>query len=198
MDVGANVNAKPAHVMQYAVMADIFYRGVIGNDRGVKVGLLSVGSEEGKGSTLIKETHALLQRCEVDFKGNVEGHEIFEGAVEVVVCDGLVGNIVLKTAEGLSDILVRMFMGYADKHQLKSDDRFRRMMGEMTSDLDWREVGGGALLGVNGVVVIAHGRSDERAIASGIRTAAGCCESHMNEKIIAALERENAKAGAAT
>jgi phosphate acyltransferase len=190
MDVGANVNAKPSHLMQYAVMGDIFYRGVIHQHEGVRVGLLSVGGEEGKGSVLIKETHALLQRCEVDFKGNVEGHEVFEGAVEVVVCDGLVGNILLKTAEGLSDILVKMFIGAAHKHGLKDDERFRGAVSELARDIDWREVGGAALLGVNGVVVIAHGRSDERAIASGIRTAAECCNAHVNDKIIEALKHE--------
>jgi glycerol-3-phosphate acyltransferase PlsX len=195
MDVGANVNAKPTHLMQYAVMADIFYRNVI-SDKQVHVGLLSVGSEEGKGSVVIKETHALLQRCAVDFKGNVEGHEIFEGAVEVVVCDGLVGNIMLKTAEGLSEILIKMFMGHAQKFNLHTDERFQGTIKSLVKDIDWREVGGAALLGVNGVVVIAHGRSDERAIASGIRTAAGCSERQVNQKIIEALERESTKAGA--
>lgn len=195
VDVGANVNAKPLHMMQYAVMADIFYRAVIGQHDSVKVGLLSVGSEDGKGSTLIKETNALLQRSQVAFSGNVEGHEVFEGAVEVVVCDGMVGNILLKTAEGLSEILVKMYVGYADKHGLKGDERFQKAMGELVRDLDWREVGGAALLGVNGVVVIAHGRSDERAIASGIKTAAGCLASHVNDRIIEALKQEADNAG---
>ncbi len=196
MDVGANVNAKPSHLMQYALMADIFYRNVIQHEKEVHVGLLSVGSEEGKGSLLIKETHALLTRSAVDFKGNVEGHEIFEGAVEVVVCDGLVGNILLKTAEGLSEILMAMFMGHAKKFDLQADERFLGTMKSLVHAIDWREVGGAALLGVNGVVVIAHGRSDERAITSGIRTAAGCFESRINQKIIEALERESTRAPA--
>lgn len=198
MDVGANVEAKPLHLMQYAVMADKFYRSVIHDGKACKVGLISVGSEEGKGNALTKETHALLQQCELDFKGNVEGHEIYEGQCEIVVCDGMVGNIILKMSEGLSEILIKMFVGHATKNGLADEPRFKATIGDMIKAVDWREVGGAALLGVNGVVVIAHGRSDERAIISGIRTAAFCCDSKMNEKIVDALKLENSKAGAAT
>jgi phosphate acyltransferase len=196
MDVGANVNAKPVHLMQYAVMGEIFYRNVLAEDasKAAEVRLLSIGAEEGKGPTLLKETHALLQSSEVTFAGNVEGHEIFEGVAPVIVCDGLVGNVVLKTAEGLSDILLKMFMGQASKLGLGDMDEFRSVLRNLRHEIDWREVGGAALLGVNGVVVIAHGRSDERAIASGIRTAAGCCERHVNDKIVEALKHEGSKA----
>jgi glycerol-3-phosphate acyltransferase PlsX len=197
MDVGANVQAKASHIAQYATMADIFYRHVLKTaDQKVHVGLLSVGGEEGKGNTVVREAHALLTRSALDFLGNVEGHEIFEGRAEVIVCDGLVGNIVLKTAEGLSEILVRMFMGHAAKQGLTEDDRFRATMKSLGRDLDWREVGGAILLGVNGVVVIAHGRSDELAIYSGIRTAADCASQKVNDKIVEALKREAAKAEA--
>jgi glycerol-3-phosphate acyltransferase PlsX len=196
MDVGANVDPKPMHLMQYAVMGDKFYRSVIGTSKEVKVGLISVGSEEGKGNALAKETHALLTQADVDFKGNVEGHEIYEGECEVVVCDGHVGNIVLKMSEGLAEILMKMFIGTAKKHQLTDDQRFKATIGDLMHAIDWREVGGAALLGVNGVVVIAHGRSDELAIASGIRIAAGCFDSKMNDKIIEALQHEAAKDGA--
>jgi glycerol-3-phosphate acyltransferase PlsX len=197
MDVGANVAAKPAHLAQYAVMGDIFYRNLIAReDDKVHVSLLSVGSEEGKGSPLIKESHALLSQSELDFRGNIEGHEVFQGSSEVIVCDGMVGNVVLKTAEGLCEILVKMFVQHATTAGLAEDDRFRKTLGSMARELDWQEVGGAALLGVNGTVVIAHGRSDERAIASGIRTAADCCEKHVNDKIIEALQREASKAGA--
>lgn len=199
MDVGANVAAKPAHLAQYATMGDIFYRNVIAAEHDkVHVSLLSVGSEEGKGSPVIKEAHALLNQSELDFRGNIEGHEVFEGASEVIVCDGMVGNVVLKTAEGLCEILVKMFVQHAHKAGLGDDERFRTTIGSMVRDLDWQEVGGAALLGVNGTVVIAHGRSDERAIASGIRTAADCCDKHVNDKIIEALQREASKAGASS
>lgn len=195
MDVGANVQAKPQHLVQYGTMGEIFYRNVLaaaGQD--VKVGLLSVGGEEGKGNALVRETHTLLTQSPVDFIGNVEGHEIFEGRVEVVVCDGLVGNIVLKTAEGLSDILMKMFVSNAARTDLTKDPRFEAAWKSFSNEIDWREVGGAALLGVNGTVVISHGRSDERAIASAIRIAAGCSESHINDKIVAALSKEEAKA----
>jgi len=197
MDVGANVQPKPAHLLQYGIMADIFYRNVLAApDQAVKVGLLSVGGEEGKGNALVRETHTLLTQSPVDFIGNVEGHEIFEGRVEVVVCDGLVGNIVLKTAEGLSDILMKMFVNNAERTEIAADARFQRAMKSFSEEIDWREVGGAALLGVNGVVVISHGRSDERAIASGIRIAAGCAKTRINEKIVEALKKEEAEAGA--
>lgn len=197
MDVGANVSPKPTHLHQYAVMGDIFYRNVLATESDkVHVSLLSVGSEEGKGSPVIKEAHQLLSQSSLDFKGNIEGHVLFEGGSEVVVCDGVVGNVVLKTAEGLSEILVRMFIEHATKAEVADDPRFKETLRTMTRDLDWREVGGAALLGVNGTVVIAHGRSDVRAFASGIKTAADCCDKHVNEKIIEALEMESTKAGA--
>lgn len=195
MDVGANVQAKPTHLVQYGVMGDIFYRNVLATQgQQVHVGLLSVGGEEGKGNALVRETHTLLTQSPVEFIGNVEGHEIFEGRAEVVVCDGLVGNIVLKTAEGLSDILMRMFIEHATKAELVKDPRFKPTMKNFAEGIDWREVGGAALLGVNGVVVIAHGRSDERAIASAIRIAAGCADTHINDKIVQALSKEEARA----
>lgn len=197
MDVGANVSAKASHIAQYAAMGDIFYRNVLARESDkVHVSLLSVGGEEGKGSPVIKEAYSLLMQSELDFRGNIEGHEVFEGASEVIVCDGMVGNVVLKTAEGLSEILVKMFVHHATKAGLGEDERLRNTIGSLARDLDWQEVGGAALLGVNGTVVIAHGRSDERAIASGIRTAADCCNKHVNDKIIEALKVEADKAGA--
>ncbi|MBZ0136472.1 MAG: phosphate acyltransferase PlsX [Planctomycetes bacterium] len=197
MDVGANVAAKAGHIAQYAAMGDIFYRNLLANESDkVHVSLLSVGGEEGKGSLVIKEAYALLNQSELDFRGNIEGHEVFAGDSEVIVCDGLVGNVVLKTAEGLCEILVRMFAQHATKAGLATDDRLKETLRTMTRDLDWQEVGGAALLGVNGTVVIAHGRSDDRAIASGIRTAADCCNKHVNDKIIEALQVEAGKAGA--
>lgn len=197
MDVGANVAAKATHIAQYAAMGDIFYRNVLARESDkVHVSLLSVGGEEGKGSPVIKEAYALLTRSELDFRGNIEGHEVFNGASEVIVCDGMVGNVVLKTAEGLCEILVKMFVQHATKAGVAGDERFQETLRTMSRDLDWQEVGGAALLGVNGTVVIAHGRSDERAIASGIRTAADCCNKHVNDKIIEALQVEANKAGA--
>lgn len=195
MDVGANVQPKANHLAQYGVMGEIFYRNVLAKpDQAVKVGLLSVGGEEGKGNALVRETHTLLQQSPVDFIGNIEGHEIFEGRAEVVVCDGLVGNIVLKTAEGLSDILMRMFIANAGRSEIVNDPRFVAALKNFNVEIDWREVGGAALLGVNGVVVIAHGRSDERAIGSAIRIAAGCAKNHINDKIVAALSKQGAAA----
>ncbi|MHC4841163.1 MAG: phosphate acyltransferase PlsX [Planctomycetota bacterium] len=193
MDVGANVNAKAQHIAQYAVMGDVFYANVFAkDDHKVHVGLLSVGSEDSKGSSLTKEANSLINQIEhIEFVGNVEGHQIFEGGIDVVVSDGQVGNVMLKTAEGLATIIVKMFAGHAKQSGLLQEDpRFMSAVDYVRGECDWREVGGAALLGVNGTVIISHGRSDEVAIASGIKTAVGCCEAHVNEKIVDALAKQ--------
>lgn len=198
MDVGANVQAKASHLVHYGVMGQIFFESVMAKPgQKVHVGLLSVGGEEGKGNQLVRETHAMLQRAPVSFLGNVEGHEVFEGRAEVVITDGLVGNIVLKTAEGLSEILLKLFGKHAKSTGLAATPLFEPTIRSLAQEIDWREVGGAALLGVNGVVVIAHGRSDDVAIGSAIRIAAGCCNSNMNQKIVAALKQTEATAEAA-
>lgn len=191
MDVGANVDAKAAHLQQYAAMGEVFYREIVtpAKDAKIRVGLLSVGSEEGKGSALIRESHELLRRTDISFAGNCEGHDIFEGNVEVVVCDGETGNVVLKVAEGVVDVVTRKTFGYAKDAGLNEDGRWRQVAGSLIKTLDWRDVGGAILLGVNGIVIIAHGRSDERAIMAGIRVAAECAERHVNDKIVSAIER---------
>ena len=196
MDVGANVNAKAIHIAQYAVMGDVFYENVFAkDDHKVRVGLLSVGTEDSKGSSLTKEANALINQIDnIEFLGNVEGHQIFEGGIDVVCCDGQLGNVMLKTAEGLATIIVKMFAGHAKKSGLLDEDpRFMGAVDYVRGECDWREVGGAALLGVNGTVVISHGRSDEVAIASGIKTAVGCCEAHVNEKIVDALAKQQSK-----
>lgn len=194
MDVGANVDAKAPHLQQYAAMGEVFFREIVlhGNkEPKVRVGLLSVGSEEGKGSALVREAHELLRQSDLPFAGNCEGHDIFEGGFEVVVCDGETGNVVLKTAEGVVDVVTRKTFGYVKEAGLWEDPRFKVVAKNLVSTLDWHDVGGAILLGVNGIVIIAHGRSDERAIAAGIRVAAECATRHVNEKIVAAVERLN-------
>ncbi len=194
MDVGANVDAKAAHLQQYAIMGEVFYREIVCHgapDAKVRVGLLSVGSEEGKGSALVREAHELLRQSEIPFAGNCEGHDVFDGAFEVVVCDGETGNVVLKVAEGVVDVVTRKTFGYAKENGLGDDPRWRKVAGTLIQTLDWHDVGGAILLGVNGIVIISHGRSDERAIAAGIRVAAECATRKVNEKIVAALERLN-------
>lgn len=193
MDVGANVETKPQHLLQYAAMGEIFYRAVVSPRDDLRVGLLTVGSEEGKGSTTVREAHSLLAQSRLSFAGNCEGNDIFEGNYEVVVCDGETGNVVLKTAEGIADAIVRLMLGHVKQAELVTDPRWGKAMQGLMKDLDWREVGGAVLLGVGGTVVISHGRSDERAIASGIRVAAECCQHKVNEQIIKAVEAQKAK-----
>lgn len=194
MDVGANVEAKAMHLLQYAAMGEIFYRQAIMHGEGVskehvKVGLLTVGSEEGKGSSFSREAHTLLTAAEdVNFAGNCEGHDIFQGSMQVIVCDGETGNIVLKTAEGVCDVVIRRLFAHAAKAEIMDEPRFKGVRTDLLKELDWREVGGAALLGVNGVVCIAHGRSDERAIHNAIAVADECCVRKVNERIIEAMK----------
>jgi glycerol-3-phosphate acyltransferase PlsX len=188
MDVGANVEAKPSHLLQYAAMGEIFYRVIVGEPREMRVGLLTVGSEAGKGSSLVRESHALLSQSELSFAGNCEGHDIFEGRVEVAVCDGETGNVVLKTAEGVCDVVMRRVMTHAKSAELTEDPRYKQMLAALLHELDWREVGGAVLLGVNGVVVIAHGRSDEKAVGAAIGMAVECCNRRVNDQIVKALQ----------
>lgn len=197
MDVGANVNCKAAHLVQYAQMGDLLFRTLFDktDDEPVRVGLLSVGSEEGKGSAMIKEAHAALTGSNLTFLGNVEGHKLFEGVADVVICDGVVGNVVLKTAEGLSENLAKMIYSHMVRaFDNKPDPRIGKAMQYFKDEVDWRSVGGAALLGVNGTVVMSHGRSDVDAIYGGIRVATECCEHELNDRIVRALEAS--KAGA--
>ncbi|MCC6572941.1 MAG: phosphate acyltransferase PlsX [Planctomycetes bacterium] len=196
MDVGANVETKPNHLLQYAAMGEIFYRALMPAREKLRVGLLTVGSEEGKGSTVIREAHALLTQSGLSFSGNCEGNDIFEGNFEVVVCDGELGNVVLKTAEGIADAITKLLMGHVKAAELATDPRWAKAAGGLMKDIDWRDVGGAVLLGVGGTVVISHGRSDERAIFSGIRVAAECCQHKVNEQIVKVLESQKAKSGA--
>ena len=174
LDVGANVDSKPAHLVQFAVMGEIYYRAIFGTVR-PKVGLLSIGEEEVKGNELTREAHSRLKQTALNFVGNVEGREIFGGSVDVIVCDGFVGNIALKISEGVAQHIVSLLkdalhstlssqVGYVLSR--KAYEVFRRK-------IDYSEYGGAPLLGVRGVTVIGHGSSNALAIKNAIRVAAG-------------------------
>jgi glycerol-3-phosphate acyltransferase PlsX len=172
LDVGANVDCKPEHFLQFALMGVAYAEAVIGiaNPR---VALLNIGEEAIKGTSTAKEAFALLQSAPINFIGNVEGRDLLEGAADVVVTDGFVGNILLKAAEGIG-----LFIWREIKDLLLTNWRtrlagllLRPYLKALGKRLDWREYGGAPLLGIKGVCIIAHGASDDRAIAKAITVA---------------------------
>jgi glycerol-3-phosphate acyltransferase PlsX len=184
LDVGANVDSKPEHLVQFAVMGEVYYRATFGSKR-PRVGLLSIGEEESKGNELTREVHNRLKKSSLHYVGNVEGGDLFSGEVDVIVCDGFIGNIALKICEGLAFQIFGLL-----KKSLKSS--LMSQVGAMLSQgafqglkktIDYTEYGGAPLLGVRGVCVIGHGRSNANAVKNAIRVAAGLARARMNEKI---------------
>jgi glycerol-3-phosphate acyltransferase PlsX len=172
LDAGANVECRPQHLLQFAVMGSVYARLAHGVEE-PRIGLLSIGEEESKGNELTREAHRLLKASSLRFIGNVEGREIYSGVADVVVCDGFTGNIVLKTSEGLVETVEALLedelqgtfssqVGY-----LLSKRAFRRFRRRV----DYSEYGGAALLGVSGLVIIGHGRSSARAVRNAIAMA---------------------------
>ncbi len=212
IDVGANIASKPEHLIQYGIMASLYARTVLRVEN-PRVGLLNIGEEHQKGNSLVKSTHGLFQKSRLNFVGNVEGAEIFRGVCDVIVCDGFVGNIVLKVSEGLAEQLVDLFrvtveqsmrslpvrapsaveVGAAPKVSLGEVDgadgfamlerKLRSSLGSMREKIDYAEYGGAPLLGVNGVMIIAHGRSDAKAISNAVRVARRMVETDFNRHI---------------
>jgi glycerol-3-phosphate acyltransferase PlsX len=184
VDVGANVDCKPRHLEQFAIMGS-YYAQLILNKPRPRVGVLSIGEEEGKGNALSKETYDLLKKSDLNFIGNVEGRDVFLGKADVVVCDGFTGNVLLKTAEGAAEmmgiVLKKEFAGSfkASMGFLLSKGVFRALY----SKVDYSEVGGAPLLGLRGGCIICHGRSKARAITSAIRVTHQFLEEKIHEKI---------------
>jgi phosphate acyltransferase len=184
LDVGANVDSKPEHLEQFGVMGDIYYRAIWGVKR-PRIALLSIGEEESKGNELTREAAARLKQAPVNFVGNVEGRDVFRGNVDVVVCDGFIGNIALKLSEGLAEHITGM-LKKAIKSSLTSQIGYalsKRAFDAFRKRTDYSEYGGAPLLGVRGVTVIGHGRSNPNAIKNAIRVAAELCRARVNEKI---------------
>jgi phosphate acyltransferase len=172
LDVGANVDSKAHNLEQFAVMGEIYYRHIFGVKR-PRVGLLSIGEEEGKGNELIREAHRLLKSSSLNFIGNVEAREVYKGNADVIVCDGFTGNVALKVSEGLVDTVERLlgeelsrtFSGMVGS--LLSRRAFRRFRRR----LDYSEYGGALLLGVRALCIVGHGRSSGKAIRNAIAMA---------------------------
>jgi glycerol-3-phosphate acyltransferase PlsX len=187
LDVGANVDCKPQNLEQFAVMGEMYCRRVL-KIRRPRVGLLSIGSEEGKGNELTREAFPLLKQLPIQFVGNVEGRDIFNGSCDVVVCDGFVGNVALKASEGLGRLVSDLLRESLTKTVTAQAGALlsRKALKEFKKRLDYREYGGAPLLGVRGVCIVGHGSSNDRAVYNGIRVAAEFAQAGMNE----GLERE--------
>jgi glycerol-3-phosphate acyltransferase PlsX len=184
LDVGANVDCKPSNLEQFAVMGELYARSVLKIPR-PRVGILSVGEEESKGNDLTRETYALVKQLPINFIGNVEGRDIYNGNCDVIVCDGFVGNVALKTSEGLTKLVREMLKASltttvtAQVGALLS----RKAFNAFKKRLDPSEYGGAPLLGVRGVCIIGHGSSNDRAIMNGIRVTAEFAQAGINERI---------------
>lgn len=198
MDVGANVEARSEHLLQYAVMAGL-YASLIHSVEDPTVGLLNIGEEGAKGNRLAKETHERFRESGIHFQGNIEAVELFRGKCDVVVCDGFTGNIVLKLAEGLAERLFMLFEEGAsevassiadmtDSGQGGMKEAISRTvqagLSELGSRIDYAESGGAPLLGVNGTVIVSHGRSGARAISNAIQMANKMAEVDINGLIV--------------
>jgi len=184
LDVGANVDSKPEHLVQFAVMGEIYYRATFGHRR-PRVGLLSIGEEEIKGNELTREVHNRLKKSALHYVGNVEGGDLFSGEVDVIVCDGFIGNIALKICEGLA-VQIFGLLKRSIQSSLASQVGFlfsRGALKGLKKTIDYTEYGGAPLLGVRGVCVIGHGRSNANAVKNAIRVAAGLARARINEKI---------------
>jgi phosphate acyltransferase len=195
LDVGANVDSKPEHLLQFGVMGEIYYRLTFGS-RKPRVGLLSVGEEEIKGNELTRAVYDRLKALPVHFVGNVEGGDLFSGKVDVIVCDGFVGNIALKICEGLAMEIVK-YLRKTYKGSLASKVGYMLSRGAFKGikrTMDYTEYGGAPLLGVRGVCVITHGKSNANAVKNAIRVAAGLARARVNEKIEQELSLTQARA----
>ncbi len=192
LDVGANVDCSPRMLAQFAVMGDIYSR-VILRTKEPKVGLLSIGEEEHKGNDLTRNTTPLFKALPIDFVGNVEGRDLFAGDVDVIVCDGFVGNVALKVAEGIAEAFksflqeslaatVTRKIGYLLSRSAYTDFKKR---------VDYSEYGGAPLLGVRGVCIICHGRSNGNAIKNAIRVCKEFADARINQRIETELERSS-------
>ena len=194
LDVGANVGPKPWHLLQFGIMGNAFARDILGVDA-PRVGLLSIGEEEGKGNDLTREAYEQLKTSSLNFMGNVEGRDIYNGSCDVIVTDGFTGNVALKISESLAEMVGAMI-----REELTRDVRSkvaaalaRPAFERFKKRVDYAELGGAPLLGIDGGSIICHGSSPVKAIKNGVRVAAEWAKAGLNEHIRAALENEIAR-----
>jgi len=188
MDVGANVDCRPQHLFQFGLMASAFSNNLFGIEK-PSIGLLSIGEEGGKGNILVKSSHELFRRSSLNFIGNVEGRDIFQGDVDVIVCDGFVGNVCLKVSEGLAEAIISMLRAEMSKSSMAKIGYLlaKQAFGNFGKRVDYAEYGGAPLLGINGTGIVCHGRSNAKAIKNAIKVAAEMVRGKVNEHIMELL-----------
>ncbi|HZN94294.1 MAG TPA: phosphate acyltransferase PlsX [Myxococcales bacterium] len=191
LDAGANVECKPSHLAQFAVMGEAYVRAVLHRPR-PRVAILSNGEEPSKGTDLTRQALALLKRSALDFRGYVEGKDIFSGEVEVVVTDGFTGNVVLKTSEGTAMAVAGLIRTAVEKAGI--GEKLGALLltptfAGLKKVVDYAEYGGAPLLGVDGVAIVAHGRSSPKAVKNALFAALANAQVHLKEEIAAALDR---------
>jgi glycerol-3-phosphate acyltransferase PlsX len=192
LDIGANADCRPEYLVQFALMGSIYAQRVLGVSN-PRVAIVSNGEEEGKGNQLVQETTPLLKASGLNFVGNAEGKDILQGHADVVVTDGFTGNVIIKLAEGVSKFLLNILKTEITSSNVSKVGAMlaKPAFDKVKSRLDHREYGGAPLLGVDGVVIVGHGRSDARAIRNGIRVAAQAVENGVLDAVKQGLaERE--------
>ncbi|MFV0414800.1 MAG: phosphate acyltransferase PlsX [Chthoniobacterales bacterium] len=194
IDAGANLDAKPLHMLQYAIMGSVVSKRVLGFPEPA-VGLMSIGGEDAKGSEFTKEVFKLLRASKVNFRGNVEGHSLFEDPVEVVLCDGFTGNVVLKTTEATATAVFRWLKAELTASPLRMGGAWlaRNAFRAIRNKTNYEMYGGSPLLGVNGIAIIAHGSSSPLAIKNALRVATEFIKQKINPHIVDAIREFNEK-----
>jgi glycerol-3-phosphate acyltransferase PlsX len=192
IDVGANPAARPEHLSQYGLMGAVFARELLGV-KSPRVGLLNIGSEEGKGTDLYRETHALLLNSPIkaDYIGNVEGRDLYQGDVDVVICEGFVGNVVLKVSEGMAEFVLKTVGGTLMKTLTTERDHALQTLARVTDQFHYQESGGAPLLGIDGICIICHGSSDHRSIRNALKMATEIDNRHINAQITELLNQHH-------
>jgi glycerol-3-phosphate acyltransferase PlsX len=194
IDAGANIDAKPFHLLQYAIMGSVLSKHVLGYAN-PEIGLMSIGGEDAKGSEFTKDVFKLLKASSLNFRGNIEGHDLFEHPVEVILCDGFTGNVVLKTAEATASAVFRWLKSELTRTPLRMLGAWiaRNAFRAIRRKTNYENYGGSPLLGVNGICIIAHGSSTPLAIKNAIRVAADFIDQQVNPRIVEAVRAYNEK-----
>jgi glycerol-3-phosphate acyltransferase PlsX len=190
VDAGANIDARPEHLLQYAIMGSVYSRHVL-RYQNPRVGLISLGEEDVKGTELTKEVFKMLKQTSLNFRGNIEGRHLFEDPVEVVVCDGFVGNVILKTSESIAVAIFKWLKDELTRSKRRMVGAYlaRHAFHNIKKRTNYEEYGGMPLLGVNGICIIAHGASTPLAIKNALRVAAESIEQQVNPHIVEEIRR---------
>lgn len=192
IDVGANPAARPEHLVQYGLMGSVWAKEMLGI-ASPRIGLMNIGSEEGKGTDLYRDTHTMLGQSKLhgSYIGNVEGRGVYQGEADVIICEGFVGNVVLKVSEGMAEFLLKTVGGALMKVLSAEKDIAKQALAKLTDQFHYQESGGAPLLGIDGVCIICHGSSDSRSIRNALKMATEIDNHHINSRITELLALQN-------